>query len=108
MAQFDVLRSPVRGRPDAPFVVIIQSAWFDNTPDRLVAPMLMAEAARDLNPPRHMPRFRVAEQWVMVDTLQIRPVPRQRLGPVITSLADDNSAVEIITAIDHVISRSRG
>jgi toxin CcdB len=40
MAQFDVHRSPGRRRRDVPFVVIIQSAWFDNLPTRMVVPLL--------------------------------------------------------------------
>lgn len=106
MAQFDVHRSPLRGRPDVPFVVILQSAWFDDAPDRLVAPLLLAEGAQKLRAPRHMPRFLIAGHGVLMDPLQCRPIPRQLLNDPIASLADDESASRIIAAMDEVLSRA--
>ncbi len=106
MAQFDVHRSPLRGRPDIPFVVIPQSAWFDDSPDRLVAPLLLADGAQALRAPRHMPRFILAGRTVLMDPLQCRPIPRHLLEDPIPSLADDESATRIIAAMDEVLSRA--
>lgn len=39
--QFDVIHNPsVRSRPIAPFLVVIQSQFYDETPTILVAPLL--------------------------------------------------------------------
>jgi toxin CcdB len=108
MAQFDVHRNPGRSRAAVPYVVVIQSAWFDATPSRLVAPLLLASAVGDLRPPPHMPRFEIEGRGVVLDALQCQPIPRHLLGTPIASLADDDSAVRIIAAIDDVISRSHG
>jgi toxin CcdB len=108
MAQFDVHRNPGRSRGAIPYLLVLQSAYFDDTPNRLVAPLLLGGAARDLRPPAHLPRFTVEDREVIMDALQLQPVPRTLLGPAIATLADDDSAIRIITAVDEVISRGYG
>jgi toxin CcdB len=108
MAQFDVHLNPGRSKAAVPYLVVIQSAWFDAAPSRLVAPLLLAAAVNDLRPPPHMPRFEIDGRPMLLDPLQCQPVPRHLLGPPIASLADDNSAAAIVAAIDEIISRSHG
>ena len=108
MAQFDVHRSPARGHPAVPFVVVLQSAWFEAAPDRPVAPLLLAEAVADLRPPPHVPRFQLAGCPLLLDPQQCRPVPKRLLGPAVASLAADGDASRIIAAFDEVLSRVHG
>lgn len=108
MAQFDVHRAPGRLRQDVPYVVVVQSGYYSATPNRLVIPLVRAEPLGSIRPPTHLPRFEIEGRDVILDPLRLQPVPRAVLGPVVASLADDNSAVAIITAIDEVISRSYG
>lgn len=108
MAQFDVHRNPGRGGDDIPFVVVVQSARYDQARTRLVAPLVAADGDDLRRYPRSVPRFEIEGRRVVIDALLMQPVPRSALGPAIASLADDNSAVAIIGAIDDVISRGYG
>lgn len=107
MPQFDVHRNPGRGRADIPSVVALQSDVYDHVRTRLVAPPVAAGIHDPWKDPAPLPRFTVEGQRVVLDPLLMQPVPRTALGPVIASLADDNSAVGIITAIDEILPRTR-
>jgi toxin CcdB len=108
MAQFDVHRNPGRSRSAIPFVVVVQSRRFDAHARRLVAPLLFAALTEARRYPDLAPRFRIVGQDVVLDPLQLQTVPREMLGEVVTSLADDASASAIINAIDVVLTRAWG
>jgi toxin CcdB len=108
MPQFDVHRNPGRARREIPYVVVLQSAWFDGHPRRLVAPLLLVNAGRILGLATHMPRFDIEGNAVLLDPLQCQAVARTLLGPPIASLADDDSAARIIAAMDEVLTRVFG
>ncbi|MBR0646676.1 CcdB family protein [Plastoroseomonas hellenica] len=108
MAQFDVHRNPGRNRVAIPFVVIVQSRRFDAHARRLVAPLLAATMPEASHYPELAPRFRIEGQEVVLDPLQLQTVPREVLGPVVASLADDAVSGRIIAAIDIVLSTSAG
>jgi toxin CcdB len=108
MPQFDIHRNPGRGKADIPYVVVVQSAYYDRQRTRLVAPLVINDGAVEWRYPGRMPHFIVEGRRVVLDPLLMQAVPSTSLGPVVASLADDNSAVAIITAIDEVISRSYG
>ena len=108
MAQFDVHRNPGRGGADIPYVIVIQSAYFDGQRTRLVAPLVRDDGGSEWKYPARMRHFTIEGRRVVLDPLLIQAVPNNVLGPVITALADDNSAVAIITAIDEVIARGYG
>jgi toxin CcdB len=81
MAQFDVHRSPGRNREAVPFVVVIQSGWFDQLPTRLIVPLLsMAGLNRDR---RHLfPEFVIEGSQVVLAPHQIQTVRVTVLGGV--------------------------
>lgn len=68
-------RNPGRARRDVPNVVLLQSAWFDDHPRRLVAPLLLAEAGAALRRASHMPRFEIEGRAVVLDRLPCHAMP---------------------------------
>ncbi len=108
MAQFDVHRTPGRAAAGIPFVVVVQSRSYDHLRTRLVAPLIASAEARLAGYPPSTPRFEVAGQSVTLDILQMQAIPRERLGPAIGTLADDNDATRIIRALDDAVSRAYG
>jgi toxin CcdB len=107
MAQFDVHRSPGRRREAVPFVVVIQSGWFDHLPTRLVVPLL-ALTGLNRDRPHLFPEFTIEGRQVVFVASQIQTVRTALLGPVLASLADDSTSNPIINAIDLMISRAHG
>jgi toxin CcdB len=107
MAQFDVHRSPGRDRQSVPFVVVIQSGWFDHLPTRLVVPLLSVAGLRH-DRPHLFPEFTIEGRQVVLGVSQIQTVRATLLGPAVTSLADDEASSLIINAIDLMISRAHG
>jgi toxin CcdB len=108
MRQFDVHRAPGRPRADVPFVVVLQSRAFADHPRRLVAPHLATAGGVDAMFPRIAPRFTIDHQRVVLDVFQLQSVPRGVLGPPVASLADDDSALLIVDALDLLVSRAYG
>jgi len=100
MPQFDICRNPGRSRDGFPYFVIIQSGEFEQTTRRLVVPLTRQVAGY----PGIAPSFVIEGVTVVADVLLLFAIPRDRLGPVIGSLADDDSASAIINAVDRVIS----
>jgi toxin CcdB len=107
MAQFDVHANHGRNRARIPFVVVLQSARFEASRRRVVAPLLDAEALGAATSDT-MPDFTVGQQRVVLDPFQIQTVPREALGERVGSLADDMSADAIQRAIDELFSRAFG
>lgn len=108
MAQFDVHRNPGRNRDAIPYVVVVQSRRFDGHARRLVAPLLAAGAVGAGSYPEMAPRFEINGSTVILDPLQLQTVPAAALGAPLASLADDQHASRIISAIDVVLSTSHG
>jgi mRNA-degrading endonuclease toxin of MazEF toxin-antitoxin module len=104
MAQFDVCRNTGRSRGGFPYFVVVQSAEFDRTERRLVVPLTSQIAGY----PKLAPVFVVERKRVVADALLMFAMPRDRLGEVVGSLADDASATAIVGAVDRVISRGFG
>jgi len=108
MTQFDVHRNPGGSRDTVPFVVIVQSSRFDGVPTRLAAPLIELPQGSPLRAPPHLPRFLVLGRALVLDMLQLQSIPRRALGLAIASLADDDSAMRIVSALDEVTSRAHG
>jgi hypothetical protein len=104
MAQFDVCRNSGRSRAGFPYLVIVQSRICDSTARRLVVPMTTEVAWY----PAVAPAFDIEGRRVVADALLMFATPRDRLGPVIDSLADDARSGMMIGTIDLVISRAWG
>lgn len=104
MAQFDVCRNSGQSRAGFPYFVVVQSAEFERTSRRLVVPLTSDVEAY----PVLAPAFTIEGQRVVADALLMFAIPRDRLGPVVASLAADPDATAIVDAIDRVVSRAFG
>lgn len=104
MAQFDVCRNLGKTRAGFPFFVVVQSGEFDRTDRRVVVPLTSQVAGY----PPLAPAFVIDRKRVVADALLMFAIPRERLGEVVGSLADDESATALVGAIDRVISRGVG
>ncbi len=104
MAQFDVHRSASRTRDGYPYFVIVQSSVFEAAMTRLVVSLTQHVAGS----PDNIARFTIEGRQVVADPLLTFPIPRDKLGECVASLADDDSAARLIAAIDQVISTAYG
>ena len=105
MAQFDVFQNPGRQRDAIPFVVVLQNARFDRAGTRFVAPLVRSEVARVAE---HYlaPRFVVHGIEVILDVFNLATLPADQLDRSVSSLADEESRVKLIRALDELISQA--
>jgi toxin CcdB len=104
MAQFDVHRNTGRLRESVPYVVVVQSAQFDDYRRRVVVPLvdassLPAPRLRVLNP-----QFTIENIAVVLHPLDLVAMPADQLGEPVGSLADHAEA--IACALDEVFTRA--
>ena len=95
MAQFDIHRNPGQrtGRTH-PFLVIVQSDRWSALDTRLVAPLVLRSAlpVDDITVSVLTPVFTIAGREVFLNPFDVTPVPRDRLGDPLASLAADEDA----------------
>ena len=103
MAQYDVHANPGRNRQSYPYFVIVQSARFDAARSRLVVPLSPVRGAVELSPV-----FRIEGREVALVPLQMFAIPREALGALVASLADDQSRIQISNALDEVLTTAFG
>lgn len=109
MSQFDVHRNSGRHAALIPFVVVVQSAVFDERRRRVVVPLVAADLAQQqvsLPASRVTPVFSVEGREVILNPLEIVSVPLDALGPCVASLAGEGDV--IVAALDEVFSRAWG
>ncbi len=104
MAQFDVHRNPGRHTDTIPYVVVVQSAQFDDYRRRVVVPLVRASMLGPAPFPAFNPAFRIRGAKVVLHPLEMVSVPVERLGPPVGTLADEGQA--IIGALDELFSRA--
>jgi toxin CcdB len=107
MADFDVHATTGRNSRGTPYVVVVQSARFDQRLGRVVVPLVVPDSPQRLDTTLK-PRFRIEGRTVYLNPLGILTVPIAALGRHVASLADDASNSAIINAIDAVITRAYG
>jgi toxin CcdB len=90
MAQFDVHRNRGQNHDAIPYVVILQSSIFDDYRRRV----------------RFNPTFKIEKTPVVLHPLEIVSVDKNKLGPLVQSLADDGQ--RFIDALDELITRAHG
>lgn len=105
MAQFDVHRNPGRHRDTIPFVVIVQSALYDDYRRRVVVPLVNKSSLGKVNNPRFNPTFRIKGQSVVLHPLETVSVARENLGEWVDSLKEEG--YKIISALDELLTRWR-
>ncbi len=99
MAQFDVHRNNGKHRDTIPYVVIVQSALYDNFRRRVVVPLVKAAAVGNVSNPRFNPTFKIEKTLVVLHPLESScMVALDDLGKLVTSLAKDGD--RIIGALD--------
>jgi toxin CcdB len=103
MAQFDVHRNSGRYRDSIPFVVIVQSALYDDYRRRVVVPLVNKSSLGKVTNPRFNPTFRIKGVSVVLHPLEIVSVAKENLGDRVESLAQDGD--RIIAALDELLTR---
>ena len=109
MSQFDVHRNTGRNSAVIPFVVIVQSAAFDDRRRRIVVPLVataMTQGHIKFPSTGVNPTFAVAGTKVILNPLEITSVALDVLGEQVGSLAGHGDA--IIAALDEVFSQAWG
>jgi toxin CcdB len=106
MPQFDVHRNLGRLRDTIPFVVVVQSAQFDEYRRRVVVPLVRVKSLERV-PLRWLnPEFTVRNVRVVLHPLDVVSVPLEALGERVGSLAEAGDT--IVAAMDEVLSRAWG
>ncbi|MDI6749584.1 MAG: CcdB family protein [Pseudomonadota bacterium] len=107
MSQFDVHRNTGQRRIAIPYVVIVQSSFYDASRRRVVVPLVAAdELARVVSLPVSPinPAFCIEGREVILNPLEIVSIPVEALGERVASLATQGDA--IIAALDELFSRA--
>ncbi len=106
MAQFDVHRNLGTNARAIPYVVVVQSAVFDDYRRRVVIPLVKQSSLDQVPYPRFNPTFIVEGAAVVLHPLEIVSVATSALGEFVQSLAEQNQ--RIIDALDELITRAHG
>lgn len=108
MAQFDVYRNPGKRTARAyPFLVVVQSDRWSFKGTRLVAPLVLRSAMPMVEVAQHVltPVFDINGHEVFLNPFDVTPVPIDRLGKAVASLAANSEAKRRIqAALDEVLS----
>ena len=106
MAQFDIHENKGANHEAIPYVVVVQSALYDDFRRRVVVPLVRKSSVGTVDRQRFNPEFRVKGVPVILHPLEISSVPVDRLGKVAGSLAGDGQ--RIMDALDELLTRSWG
>lgn len=104
MPQFDVHRNTGKHKDTVPFVVVVQSAQFDNYRRRVVLPLVRATALGKVDYAGFNPTFKIRGTSVVLHPLEIVSIPIDQLGDLVGSLGDDSQL--IVAALDELLSRA--
>jgi toxin CcdB len=104
MAQFDVHRNTGNHSDSIPFVVIVQSAQFDNYRRRVVVPLVRATALGKISHGTFNPTFKIRGTSVVLHPLEIVSIPIDKLGALVASLTDQSQ--QIVAALDELFTRA--
>jgi toxin CcdB len=106
MAQFDVHRNSGKQRDRIPYVVVVQSALFDDYGRRVVVPLVKASAVGRIANPRFNPVFKIGKTSVVLHPLEIVSVSLTQLAEPVASLSEEGE--RIIQALDDLLTRAWG
>lgn len=101
MKQFDVCRNTGKTRTAVPYLLVIQSDWFDRSNRRVVVPLLANKPPGAAYDPTAMPPITVGDTTYFLDILGILNISVDRLGDVVASAKEDENA--IVRALDWLV-----
>jgi toxin CcdB len=104
MARFDVHRSSGKHRDSIPYVVVVQSASFDDYGRRVIVPLVKPSAVGKIANPRFNPTFKIEKVNVVLHPPEIVSIAFDALEKPVASLASERD--RIIGALDEVPARS--
>jgi toxin CcdB len=104
--ELDVHRNTGRQRDSIPFVVVVQSALYDDYRRRVVVPLVRRDRLGPVADPGFNPAFTLEGTEVILHPLEIVSVPMEQLGERVDSLASAGDA--IVQALDQLLSRAWG
>jgi toxin CcdB len=104
MAQFDVHRNIGQHQDSIPFVVIVQSAQFDNYRRRVVVPLVKSTVIAKVSHAGFNPTFKIRGTSVVLHPLEIVSIPVNQLGALVGSLSDQSQI--IVGALDELFTRA--
>lgn len=102
--QFDVHRNCGKHKDTIPYVVVVQSAQFDNYRRRVVVPLVRATAIGKVTYAAFNPTFRIRGTSVVLHPLEIVSTPVDQLGERVGSLRDASQLV--VAVLDALLSRT--
>ena len=104
MAQFDVHRNTGNHKDSIPFVVVVQSAQFDNYRRRVVVPLVRASALGKISHGSFNPSFKIRGTSVVLHPLEIVSIPVDKLGALVGSLKQEGQSV--MAALDELLTQA--
>jgi len=104
MAQFDVHRNTGSHKDSIPFVVIVQSAQFDNYRRRVVVPLVRSSALGKISHGSFNPTFKIRGTSVVLHPLEIVSIPVDKLGALVGSLKRESQIV--MAALDELLTQA--
>ncbi|MDP2170950.1 MAG: CcdB family protein [Rhodocyclaceae bacterium] len=106
MAQFDVHRNTGKQRDTIPYVVLVQSALYDNYRRRVVVPLVLKSVLGKIGNPRFNPTFKIEKRSVVLHPLEIVSIPGEQLGELVESLSKEGN--RIMDALDELLTQAWG
>jgi toxin CcdB len=104
MAQFDVHRNTGNHKDSIPFVVVVQSAQFDNYRRRVVVPLVRASALARISHGAFNPTFKIRGTAVVLHPLEMVSIPLDKLGALVGSLKQESQTV--MAALDELLTQA--
>lgn len=104
MAQFDIHRNTGNHKDSIPFLVIVQSAQFDNYRRRVVVPLVRSTALGKVSHATFNPTFKIRGTSVVLHPLEIVSIPVDKLGALIGSLKSESQL--IVAALDELLTQA--
>ena len=106
MAQFNVHRNIGKQSMATPYLVIVQSALFDDYRRRLVVPLVRRSGTSALRASRLNPLFSIENTELVLHPLEMVSMALDQMGEKVASLQDRGA--EITGALDEVFTSAWG
>jgi toxin CcdB len=104
MPQFDVHRNTGNHKDTIPFVVVVQSAQFDNYRRRVVVPLVRLSALGKVSHGTFNPTFKIRGTSVVLHPLEMVSIPVNQLGALVGSFSDQSQL--IVAALDELFTQA--